>query len=877
MKQPDNQLIVEITPSQLIEIECDVRSVPAGDLAMLESIRNDVLLAAQRSEQAMDQAKIEAKEAEDSAYNAHQCHLQSQDAASRALNSCIDAQENADLSKQYSEQSKLQSQNAEQFASAAEVQANNAAKSAKLAESGAQYAEDAKRYCDEASNHADLGKQFASQSEQFAESAQASEAGVQEDADRAGEYALKAENEANEALKEAENARGYVKHCEHIARLLEQLLKEADFEYWVEELTHCVESAKANAEKAEQQATLAQQMADAAKVSQDASEVARLASEAAQAKAEAAQAASEAASAAAKISETNAALSETNAAISENNASDSASSAAESADNAAESADNAAESLAGSVAAKEAAAISAQEAAESAISASDYSQSAGQSSKSAAQSASKAEQSATQAAISESQAVASAAAAEASEQAVDIAHADIVIRHEDIIARQQNVNDAVASGITTIRNEGTTQVNRVIAEGDKYTTQLGTIANTVKGDAERAEVAADRAEKASDKAQESANTIAGYYQDGGGYDASGGVLPAIPESSTIWRIVQGGVLDNVAYGIGDSLVYSTATDGFYKIDNTESVYSVNGYHGVVSLTHTDVNALPDTSTVTDLGGYTVAQVDQLAKNIRQELTSYQNSNNAAVSDLDQDLQSYKSTNDIAVQHAQSTADSKLSDALQDGKQYVRRDGQWVEVTVAVDEAPVDGRQYVRKNGQWVEANVPLNWSAPLAVAGQVIIDPPYEFDECNVYINGVMQDQERGAFVIVDNRIELSNSLSEDDHVQVVIGANPPSVRMTEAPHTGQWNTVTSNVHALNGDHLLLDSSNGTFTITLPESPNPGERIEFLEVGDMAEINPIMLNGNGLLIMGHSSQQLETNGLSFSLLYTNSYGWRLIE
>ena len=122
MKQADSQLIVEITPSQIIEIECDVCAVPAGDLVVLESIRNDALLAAQKAEQASDLAQVEAKESEDSAQRAHKCHLQAEDATVRALNSSIDAREDADLSKQFSEESKLQSQVAEQFASKAEVQ-----------------------------------------------------------------------------------------------------------------------------------------------------------------------------------------------------------------------------------------------------------------------------------------------------------------------------------------------------------------------------------------------------------------------------------------------------------------------------------------------------------------------------------------------------------------------------------------------------------------------------------------------------------------------------------------------------------------------------------------------------------------------------------
>lgn len=40
------------------------------------------------------------------------------------------------------------------------------------------------------------------------------------------------------------------------------------------------------------------------------------------------------------------------------------------------------------------------------------------------------------------------------------------------------------------------------------------------------------------------------------------------------------------------------------------------------------------------------------------------------------------------------------DAPADGKTYVRKNNQWIEV-VAITEAPTDGYSYVRQNGKWV--------------------------------------------------------------------------------------------------------------------------------------------------------------------------------
>lgn len=67
--------------------------------------------------------------------------------------------------------------------------------------------------------------------------------------------------------------------------------------------------------------------------------------------------------------------------------------------------------------------------------------------------------------------------------------------------------------------------------------------------------------------------------------------------ATFWKVTAAGVSsDGVDYQVGDTLVYSVATNSYYKIDNTESVTSVNGKKGAVTLTHADVGALAATAT-----------------------------------------------------------------------------------------------------------------------------------------------------------------------------------------------------------------------------------------------------------------------------------------
>ena len=97
------------------------------------------------------------------------------------------------------------------------------------------------------------------------------------------------------------------------------------------------------------------------------------------------------------------------------------------------------------------------------------------------------------------------------------------------------------------------------------------------------------------RAEQAAQTVVGAIIDAGPYNAASGVLPTPSMSSgvkrsSVWRVTGGGTAGGIELGVGDSLVYTASDNSYYKIDNTESVYSVNTKKGAVTLSSSDVGA-----------------------------------------------------------------------------------------------------------------------------------------------------------------------------------------------------------------------------------------------------------------------------------------------
>ncbi|ENU5815588.1 phage tail fiber protein [Vibrio fluvialis] len=110
-------------------------------------------------------------------------------------------------------------------------------------------------------------------------------------------------------------------------------------------------------------------------------------------------------------------------------------------------------------------------------------------------------------------------------------------------------------------------------------------------------VNAETAAEAARRAEVAAATLTGALVELGYADLSGGAYPDPYTDlngqvrSCFWKVNVAGTVNGIDYGIGDTLVYSETLKDYYKIDNTESVTSVNGRKGAVTLSAADVGAL----------------------------------------------------------------------------------------------------------------------------------------------------------------------------------------------------------------------------------------------------------------------------------------------
>lgn len=76
-------------------------------------------------------------------------------------------------------------------------------------------------------------------------------------------------------------------------------------------------------------------------------------------------------------------------------------------------------------------------------------------------------------------------------------------------------------------------------------------------------------------------------------------------------------------------------------------------------------------------------------------------------------------------------------------------------------------------------------------------------------------------------------------------------------------------------DRLLVDTTGGAFTITLPSTPLEGDQIQFIDVEGNFETANLTVARNGNLINGDASNlTADVNGALITLLYTGvTYGW----
>ena len=91
------------------------------------------------------------------------------------------------------------------------------------------------------------------------------------------------------------------------------------------------------------------------------------------------------------------------------------------------------------------------------------------------------------------------------------------------------------------------------------------------------------------------------------------------------------------------------------------------------------------------------------------------------------------------------------------------------------------------------------------------------------------------------------------------------------------WSAKTSAYTAVPGDALLLDSSGGAFTITLPSAAVEDDYIDFADATGSLKDNNVTLARNGLNIMGAAEDLVvDMKNIGFRLTYYNAtQGWRV--
>lgn len=91
---------------------------------------------------------------------------------------------------------------------------------------------------------------------------------------------------------------------------------------------------------------------------------------------------------------------------------------------------------------------------------------------------------------------------------------------------------------------------------------------------------------------------------------------------------------------------------------------------------------------------------------------------------------------------------------------------------------------------------------------------------------------------------------------------------------------ISSNYNAVVNDRILMDSSGGNFTITLPVASSllVNDTIQFIDVTSSLGTNLVTVDRNGALIQGATENlDLDVNGATITLMYSGqTYGWIVI-
>ncbi len=91
------------------------------------------------------------------------------------------------------------------------------------------------------------------------------------------------------------------------------------------------------------------------------------------------------------------------------------------------------------------------------------------------------------------------------------------------------------------------------------------------------------------------------------------------------------------------------------------------------------------------------------------------------------------------------------------------------------------------------------------------------------------------------------------------------------------WVTKTGTYTAVSGDALLLDSSGGAFTVTLPASPQADDYIDFADgAGSLGTNNVIVARNSEKICGAEEDLECDLKNVGWTMVYKDStQGWRI--
>ena len=165
----------------------------------------------------------------------------------------------------------------------------------------------------------------------------------------------------------------------------------------------------------------------------------------------------------------------------------------------------------------------------------------------------------------------------------------------------------------------------------------------------------------------------------------------------------------------------------------------------------------------------------------------------------------------------------------------------------------------------------------LDISGDVDVDGTLETDALS--INGTAVTSNAAELNILDGKSFVDEDDMSSNSATAI--ASQQSIKAYVDSTTSDINynlTKTANYTAVAGDKILCDTSGGAFTITLPASPNAGDKVHVLDAAASFDNNNLTIARNSKKIQGATADltiTTENTGIGL-VFYNDTYGWRIL-